>query len=179
MTSFASNIERILEVVLETQATKILDIGPAFGKYPLMFKEAIASNRSEHGDLSPNLSDIVVDGIEYAEYFKQQAPWLENICNTVYWDDMFNKKDFFFNKYQLITMIDVVEHHDKEKIKRFLKKITVPVLISTPKEVVMYPEKHYGFDQHCSQWNDDDFIGWKNYDTNNSFIRLKLSTTID
>ncbi len=174
-TSFSSNIESIVNAVMENTPArnpKILDIGGAFGKYGLLIREGIASIRSEQGDLSPDISDIIIDNLDIATYFTQ-FKWLREIYNHCLTADMFDNTEII-NLYDIALLIDVVEHFSKEQIQDFLSKIKVPVLISTPKEVYMYEHEHYGFAKHISQWSPEDFGDRikKDYSTKDSWIFL-------
>ena len=168
MLSYKENIPTILNAVEESGAKKILDVGCAFGKYGLLIREQYLSKKAE-SEITP-IDDMIIDAVEYTKYFYDR-PALKNIYNNVYPESMFDMVDIgLFERYDLVLLIDVVEHYDKDFMKKFLSKINTKVLISTPKETVMYTEKYYG-DGHChiSQWNKDDFIG-KDYSNNLSHI---------
>lgn len=167
MLSYKENIPKILQAIDESGAKKILDIGCAFGKYGLLIREQYLSKRAET-ELSPT-DDMVIDAIEYTKYFYER-PALKYIYNTVITKSMFEVEDF--SKYDLVLLIDVVEHYPKKEMKAFLRKIKTKVLISTPKDVVMYTEKYYGDEHvHVSQWNNFDFWG-KKYSTDLSHIYI-------
>jgi 2-polyprenyl-3-methyl-5-hydroxy-6-metoxy-1,4-benzoquinol methylase len=88
---------------------------------------------------------------------------------------MFDLTDKELAKYELVTMIDVIEHWDKDIIKDFLKRIPGKILISTPKEVCFYTKEYYGDKHtHCSQWFYEDFkdFNTKDYSTAQSYILL-------
>lgn len=168
MLSFKENIPKILEVVENSGAKKILDVGCAFGKYGLLIREQYLSKKAEW-EIIPT-DDMQIDAVEYTSYFNER-PALENIYNTVYKEDMFNFDKF--NDYDLVMLIDVVEHYPKEVIKEFLSKIKTKVLISTPIQTCMYTQEYYGDPHHhISQWSTDDFKGL-NYSTNLSYIYVE------
>lgn len=172
LTSFANNIETICQAVIDSKATKIIDIGCAWGKYGLLIREAISSVRSESGDLCPDMSDVVIDAVESGKYFYEKEH-LGFIYNHVLCVDMFKIDPFLYNKYELMLLIDVVEHHEKPKVLEFLKNIKTKVLISSPKHAIMYIDRHYDIDVHVSQWEPSDFDcfpvkTW--YNTDNSWI---------
>jgi 2-polyprenyl-3-methyl-5-hydroxy-6-metoxy-1,4-benzoquinol methylase len=173
LTSFASNIGPILGAVVGTGTNKILDVGCGPGKYGLLIREAIASVRSEAGELSPDLSNLKIDAIESGDYFFKNYP-LEEIYGIIYKKDLFEIDPFIYNQYQLMLLIDVIEHHSKEKIHEFFSKINTRVLISTPKQTVMYTHRHYDIDVHVSQWGPEDFKQYNvvDYSTPDSWIYI-------
>ncbi len=166
LASFPVNISPILDKVVELDPKRILDIGSAFGKFGLLSREAILSTRAERGYLEP-CDDLEIGCVEMAKYF-QNTPYHENLyqfhyhmdARTIEWSEM--------PKFDLVLLIDVVEHWDKEegmKVVAEIKKYTgAKVLISTPRETVMYNHAIYGKDcpTHKSQWLPEDFISLDN-----------------
>lgn len=151
---------------------KIIDIGCGPGKYGLILREAIASVRSESGDLCPDLNDLRIDAVESGDYFFKNYPLYE-IYSNIYHEDMFKIDPFIYSKYDICLLIDVVEHHEKTKTLEFLKNIKTKILISSPKHAIMYIDRHYDIDVHVSQWEPSDFDcfpvkTW--YNTDNSWI---------
>ncbi len=160
MTSYAENIKNILEAVVEVNPKKVLDIGSAFGKYSILVREAILSIRAEKGDLTPQ-DDIEIGCVEMADYF-QSLPWHDSLYKYHYHTDAQSLEWETMPKFDLVLLIDVVEHWTKEESKKLIediKKTGANVLISTPKNVHFYQEEYYGKDcpKHISQWEREDF----------------------
>lgn len=161
MASFPNNVEPILNIIVKQDPKRILDIGSAFGKFSLLIRESILSMRAERGDLEP-VDDLEIGCVEMAKYFQNQ-PYHENLyqfhyhmdARTIDWSEM--------PKFDLVLLIDVVEHWTKEegiRIVADIKKYTgAKILISTPRETVMYDHAIYGKDcpTHKSQWIPGDF----------------------
>lgn len=82
-----------------------------------------------------------------------------------------------YNPLPLITIIDVIEHYPKEEMFEWLKKQTIPVLVSTPKETVMYTRELFADPHvHQSQWTQQDtdqFKNIKDFSSPFSFIFIK------
>lgn len=165
MTSYVENIPRILELAVTGSPRRILDIGAGFGKFSLLLREALMSIRIEAGDLEPDPEETSVDCVEAAPYF-QTMPWHDKLYNEHFhrsflWPHMAPEA---FVPYDLILMIDVVEHHPVAEIKNWLgqvRKISpARILVSTPKHVVFYKEHYYGdgCPVHVSQWTEADFF---------------------
>ena len=71
MTSFIDNIPVIVNTVAEAKPKNLLDVGPAFGKYGLLIKEALLSLQAEADDLFPK-PNFKISGCENADYFLKQ-----------------------------------------------------------------------------------------------------------
>ena len=154
--SFPDSIDKILDLGLSIEPKKIMDIGSGFGKMGLLFKEAIASQRSTADNLNPDLSDIIIDSCENAEYF-HNVGWIKEIYRNCYTCSCFDISKEELNKYDLILLIDVIEHWTKEEYEKFIDGITTNILISTPKDIGEDKVLHYGFEAHKTQFKLEDF----------------------
>ncbi len=161
MTSFPDNLKPIIEAIVELDPKRILDVGTAFGKFSLLAREAILSGRAERGDLEP-VDDLEIGCVEMAKYF-QNTPYHEKLYQFHYHMDAQHIEWSEMPKFDLVLLIDVVEHWDKEegmKVVADIKKYTgAKILISTPLETVMYDHPIYVKDcpTHKSQWTPEDF----------------------
>jgi 2-polyprenyl-3-methyl-5-hydroxy-6-metoxy-1,4-benzoquinol methylase len=180
MASFPNNVEPILNLIVGRDPKRILDIGSAFGKFSLLIRESILSVRAERGNLTPT-DDLEIDCVEMAKYF-QNLPYHANLYQNHYHMDARDIDWKTMPKYDLVLLIDVIEHWTKEegiRVVADIKKHTgARVLISTPRETVMYEEEIYGADcpNHKSQWLPMDFYKIKtladDYSTICSYIFL-------
>ncbi len=172
MISFAENIVPILSIIKEINPKTILDVGSGFGKYSLLTREALLSQRAERGEIIP-VDDIVIDCIEPSKYF-QDLKFHNYLYENHYHVGLEN---FVPSKnYDLVLMIDVVEHKEKEEMKNHiarLKNSCSKILISTPKQVIFYKEEYYGdhCQHHISQWTKEDFVG-QDYSNERSWVFL-------
>jgi len=161
MTSFTENIQPIIEAIEVLNPKSVLDVGCGFGKYAILIREALMSAKVRQGDLTPK-DDLRIDCAEIAQYFVN-LPYLRAIYTGQYWRDVRELPSHTLKKYDLILLIDVVEHWDKESALEFIRKAkenqNTRVLVSTPKKVLMYTEEYYGKDclKHISQWETKDF----------------------
>jgi 2-polyprenyl-3-methyl-5-hydroxy-6-metoxy-1,4-benzoquinol methylase len=168
MTSFSENIKPILEAIVAANPKKILDIGSGFGKFGILAREAILSVRAESGDLTPT-DNLEVDCVEMAKYFQNQ-PYHEKLYQNHYHMDARNIEWEEMPKFDLVLLIDVVEHWSKEEAVKIIKEIKeftgAKILISTPREVAMYEKDYYGIDcpKHESQWTTSDFHAINHHD---------------
>lgn len=171
MTSFLDNIPTIVRASVDCKPNKILDIGAGFGKFGLLIKEALLSLQAEAGDMNPK-PNFIIDACESAVYFLNQpafASIYDNICPS----DVRTLSREQLQEYDLLLLIDVVEHWPKEDYFNFIKKLApgTRVLVSTPKEVVFYEEPYYGIEKHQTQFAESDFSG-ENLSTKDSLIFL-------
>ena len=168
--SYLSNIPQILQAVKESGARTILDIGPGFGKYGLLIREQYLSDKAAAGELTP-VDDLNIDCIETTKYFLDNKRLL-SLYRSVTEGDF---RDLSPLNYDLILLIDVIEHYPKEEILKWLHNNKGPYLISTPKDTTMYTQHFYGDPHvHQTQWDKSDFLEFsiKDYSTSDSHILL-------
>lgn len=171
MTSYSTNISAILSVIMELNPVKVLDVGSGFGKFGLLTRELLLSKYAEDkGDILPK-DYLTIDCVEEADYFINQQ-YHDKIYNNHWHEDFFKIPIEQLNSYDLLLLIDVIEHWDKKIAKDWLRKIKTKVLISTPKNVVFYEKEYYKSRKHVSQWKRYDFNGTE-YSTEKSFIFLE------
>ena len=169
MLSFTENITTILRAISESNAKSILDVGGGMGKYAILIRENDISSQAERGDMEPNRS-IKINCCEDTEYFIKQE-YHQYLYDSHTHISVFDKEEF---TDELTIFIDTIEHWSKEKTLELFNKINGRILISTPKNTVMYTEHYYGDDRHhMTQWTQDDFVGWKDYSTPQSYIFLR------
>lgn len=174
MLSFPENIPLILRAVKETQAKKILDCGPGYGKYGLLVREQYLSAKAELGELIPT-DDMRLIGCELTEYFVKR-PSLAAIYDDVWPTDFMKIPDHDLMGIELVMMIDIVEHHDKEPVLDFIRRAAAAgaqILVSTPRRTVMYEQHFYGDPHHHkTQWLPGDFneFEMRDYSNDQSWI---------
>jgi len=153
MLSYTENIPIILKAVAESGAKTILDVGAGMGKYGLLIREQHLSMQAEAGSLYP-IDKLFIDACEDTPYFTKR-PAVKAIYNKVITESYFGilgKARY----YQLVLLIDIIEHYKKESIMVALKLLPrTQILISTPKQVTMYKKHYYGDRRHhVTQWTD-------------------------
>ena len=175
MTSLSNNIPVILDIILFLKPKRVVDIGSGFGKFGLMTREVLLASRAESDkDLLPK-DNIIIDSVEESEYFYSKKIH-ESIYNNTYKEDALNISNEFYEKYDLILLIDVVEHWNKEVAIKFINSINTNILISTPKKVHFFKDKYYGSREHISQFTKEDFKSMgivDDHSTDKSFIYFK------
>lgn len=155
MLSYPENIPDILRVVARLNPPSVLDVGAGLGKYGLLIREQYLSDKAAGGQLVPQ-DDLFLEACEMTPFFLQR-PELSAIYDVVHGRDFREFPASALRPDELVLMIDVVEHYEKEEVLKWLRTISERVLVSTPKETVMYQEHFYGDPHHhCSQWSPAD-----------------------
>jgi 2-polyprenyl-3-methyl-5-hydroxy-6-metoxy-1,4-benzoquinol methylase len=120
-----------MDLLVNLNPSSLLDVGTGFGKYGLLCREYL-----ELWDGRENYSQFLrrIDGVEVFENYI--TPVHEFVYNRVYIRnilELMNELDF---SYDLILLVDVLEHFNKSEGKMLLTKILANnkgALISTPK----------------------------------------------
>jgi hypothetical protein len=140
-----------MDLIINLNPNSILDIGAGFGKYGLLCREYLElwDGRQRYDEFTRR-----IDAVEaFEEYI---TPVHRFVYNNVYVDDVLNIIDNLELNYELILLIDVLEHFDKEKGALLVRKILTGnggIIISTPKKFInqidMFCNK---YEMHRSQW---------------------------
>lgn len=144
-------IQTIIELMLFTNPSSILDVGIGFGKYGFLAREYLElwNTDQPYGKWTRR-----IDGIEaFPDYI---TPAHRFIYNNIYVGNAVEAIASLDTHYDLLLLIDVVEHFEyKEGIEllRLCKDRSRNVLVSTPKDMGKQ-ESLFGnpHEQHKFQW---------------------------
>lgn len=149
-------LNEIVDLIFRTNPRKLLDIGIGFGKYGFLAREYLElwDGRDIYNDWKRQ-----IDGIEAFDSYI--TPVHQHIYNTIYKGNALHILPEMKEHYDLVLMIDVLEHFTFEeglKILESCKRISSNILISVPK-VVSAQETFSGnpFEEHKCQWKKKDF----------------------
>lgn len=132
---------------------RVLDVGVGHGKYGLLVREYLG-DRLE-----------LIDGVEAESRYVNRFPWLEEVYRLIYEaaiEDLVDERapwatptdPTILGTYDLVLMLDVLEHLDYEPAREVLKAIPAPVVISTPRDYFQNPEHvEYPTENHRSHWS--------------------------
>jgi 2-polyprenyl-3-methyl-5-hydroxy-6-metoxy-1,4-benzoquinol methylase len=144
-------ISKIIDLIINLNPNSILDIGAGFGKYGLLSREYLElwDGRQRYDEFTRR-----IDAVEaFEEYI---TPVHRFVYNNVYVDDVFNIIDNLELNYELVLLIDVLEHFDKEKGALLVRKILTRnggIIISTPKKFINQIDTFGNeYEMHRSQW---------------------------
>ena len=158
--SHPDELNEIAGLILRTDPESVLDVGVGFGKYGVLAREYLElwDGRNRYGDWKRR-----IDGIEaFADYL---TPLHEYIYDRVHVGNALDILPSLEPNYDLILLIDVLEHFDYSEGMRILElcmKIARNTLISTPKKVGKQ-EDAFGnpFEAHKFQWEKKHFDVFK------------------
>jgi SAM-dependent methyltransferase len=158
--SFIDQTPTIIHLLQKLKPKSILDIGKGFGKYGFLIHEYVGIDNTKK--LNPakslrELSNIVIDAVEVDEDL--MLPHLSQLYNNIYFGDVLQ----LYNDlpvYDLVLMIDIIEHIDKEKalvlLQYFLNNGS-KIIIATPKDFFEQELYESEFEHHVSHWTINDF----------------------
>lgn len=158
-TSWIKAVPEILEEVKAFNPVSILDIGIGFGKYGVLLREELELPNERYKKLDWH---IRIDGIEaFASY---QNPIHDYVYDKLYYGNVFDRIHQL-PQYDVVLLIDVLEHFEKEEgkevIKQIMKHTNKALIISTP--LYPDPQKEYltnKYEEHKSRWTPLDFTGF-------------------
>ncbi len=153
-TSDYRHIVSVLDHILALSPKSILDIGIGFGKMGVLLREYldIWNGRYEREKWTTKIY-----GIEVFE--KYHNPIYDYIYDRVLIGNAIELVENF-SDIDLIIMMDVLEHLDKDSGLALIDKcinISKAVLITTPKEFFINDYSHNIYEKHQSLWTVDDF----------------------
>lgn len=153
-------LTQIVEIIRVLNPSSVLDVGIGFGKYGVLAREYLDVNS---GHLRPTEWQRRIDGIEaFRSYL---SPLHEYIYDHVYVGDAREVIKHLNIRYDLILLIDMLEHFDRDQGLSFLSDLTTigrNVLVSTPGGYVEQgPLFGNQFEEHHSGWHKRDFSDFK------------------
>ncbi len=148
-----SQINKITQLIHIANPKKILDIGIGCGKYAFLSREYL----DKPYESTPY--KIIIHGVEaHQEYI---TPIHELLYDKIFKGDFLITKNQIDDNYDLILLIDVIEHFNREdgiNLINFLLKRTKNLLIATPDGFIEQEEVYNNpYEIHKSGWSKTDF----------------------
>lgn len=149
-------LTQIVEIIRVLDPSSVLDVGIGFGKYGLLAREYLDVNS---GHLRRADWRRRIDGIEaFRDY---QSPLHEYVYDHIFFGDARKVVKDLDMRYDLILLIDMLEHFNRDQGLSFLSDLTTigrNVLVSTPGGYVEQgPLFGNQFEEHHSGWHKRDF----------------------
>jgi hypothetical protein len=145
-------ISKIMNLIIHLAPKSLLDIGPGFGKYGLLCREYLdmwQDDGQAYGTFSTRIDAIEV-------FQKYLTPVHKYVYDHVHVGDALALIDTV-PRYDLILMIDVLEHFDRERGRTLLDKAlkkSENLLISVPRDLgdqgELFGNKH---ETHLGAWS--------------------------
>jgi hypothetical protein len=145
------HISKVMQIIMALNPMKVLDIGTGFGKYGVLCREYLElwDGRQKY-EFSRR-----IDGVEvFKEYL---TPLHQFIYDNIYNDNILTFIDKLEMGYDLVLLLDVLEHFEKVEgvllLDSLLSKNT-GVLISTPKKPSAQKDAFGNiYEAHRSAWS--------------------------
>lgn len=144
----------VLDRVVEYQPKSILDIGPGFGKWGVLFREYLDIWKV---DKPYNQRVVNITGIEVFEEYDNPI-W--QVYDKVITKDVMSIIPLLSKiKFDLLFMGDVIEHFAKIDAQQLLRELFYKhLIIITPLNVLPQQSVYNNeFEVHKSTWNKTDF----------------------
>jgi 2-polyprenyl-3-methyl-5-hydroxy-6-metoxy-1,4-benzoquinol methylase len=144
----------VVAIVRALRPSSILDVGPGFGKYGLLLREYL-----EIWELRYQKKDwkVRLDCVEAFESYL--TPVHEYVYDKIYVGDICELVDEL-GEYNLILMVDVLEHLTKEQgesLLRSFKSKTQHILVVCPRQVSPQGEVFENpYEVHKHQWTEEE-----------------------
>jgi hypothetical protein len=157
--SDSHQISPIIDIIRAVQPQSVLDIGVGFGKFGFLCREYLElwDGRDQYNDWRRR-----IDGVEAFEAYI--TPLHRLIYSNLYTGNALDVLPTLTTYYDLILLIDVIEHFTVEQGMRLLNECSRRargLIVSTPL-VVSAQESAFGnaFETHRSQWTPSAFDIW-------------------
>lgn len=132
----------IVHLAWSVQPTSVLDVGPGHGKYGLLLREYLPPlDRLDACEAEPTY----VTDVLFAVY---DSVYVQSVCTL---------DDAVLAAYDLVLMVDVIEHLDRQAGLELLGRIPGHIVVCTPAEFFQNPPGLPASEQHRSLWTADDF----------------------
>lgn len=158
-TSHLHQLNEIVEAIMLINPQSILDVGVGFGKYGVLVREFLELH---DGREQYHTWQRRIDGIEaFADYL---TPLHEFIYDTVYVGDALTLLPTLPETYDLILLIDVLEHFPRDIGETLVQNCLQRghnLLISTPGWFIPQEAAFANpYERHHSLWTRTDFRPW-------------------
>lgn len=167
-TSHFEVTSKVMEIVTNINPKSVLDIGVGFGKNGMLCREFLDVWQGRYP--GKDKWQARIDGIEiFSDY--QNPIWAFCYDEVIIGNVMDHLERL--KKYELVLLIDVIEHLTKDEGMAVLEAITGFYIVSTPRVLYRTEEGAFGneHERHVSRWYSSEFpnslcfpsqlLGWK------------------
>lgn len=126
----------------EVAPHRVVDLGPGFGKAAAILREYL-------------IKPIIIDAVEMEPSYVDDR--LLALYNHIDIADATTLPASYFDQYDLVMMIDVIEHMEKQDGLDLLARIPGNIIVCTPENFFDNPPDLPPSENHRSLWTLDDF----------------------
>lgn len=154
-TSQHHQIPKILDLMIAADPKSMLDVGVGFGKFGVLAREYLElwDGREEYGHFVRR-----IDGIEAFKGYL--TPLHDFIYDHIYLGDAAEIVPTLRDRYELVLLIDVLEHFEKPAGARLLKTLLKKnrgVIVSVPRDIGDQGEVFGNLhEEHKAEWKKSD-----------------------
>ncbi len=155
------HISKIMDLIMALKPKSVLDIGAGYGKYGVLCREYL-----ELWDGRQNYYERLrrIDGVEVFENYI--TPLHKYVYDHIYIGDIIKLVSQIDFKYDLVLLIDVLEHFSKLEGESLMTKLlekNIGILISTPRKPTVQKEAFGNvYESHRSRWRKQELARFGN-----------------
>ncbi|MDQ2685271.1 MAG: class I SAM-dependent methyltransferase [Thermoproteota archaeon] len=163
------HISKIMEMIISVDPKSVLDMGSGFGKFGVLCREYLElwDGRQKY-EFNRRIDCVEV-------FQKYISPLYEYVYDNVYNNNILEVAPKLDIKYDLILLIDVLEHFEKNDGVNLLKTLLANnecILVSTPKKPTAQKDAFDNvYETHRSVWSAEELSSLGN----TAFIRDDIS----
>lgn len=140
---------KILNLIWEVRhhVRSIVDVGAGYGKYGGLIREYVFPESNRVHLTALEVHDGYVTKERYCQY--DDVLIIDARSESIDWQ-----------AWDLVLMVDVIEHLEKDEALELLDRIPGYVIVGTPVEFFQNPSGLPDSEKHRSHWKREDFAGW-------------------
>jgi hypothetical protein len=149
-------ITLMMDHVVRLRPRRVLDIGPGYGKWGFLVREALDFM---DGRVERSSWEVRIDGLDAFPYESPLLSWAYDTVTTKPALEVVDQLD----GYDLVILGDVIEHFSKDDGMRLLRSLLGAnrnVLVATPLDFFQQEIAGNPYEQHLSLWGQEDFAEW-------------------
>lgn len=148
------HISKMIDWIIKTHPTSILDIGVGYGKWGFLAREYTDINNHNY---APATWQVRIDGVE--AFPRYATPTYDYVYSQIYYGDARELLPTLPD-YDLVILGDVIEHFSKEDGRQLLAQLRKKarfILLSSPTQFFQQELFCNDYETHRSLWGVHDF----------------------
>ena len=157
-TSDIANVPPVIKEAVRLRPRSVLDLGVGFGKYGVLLREKLDI---EPGRVKPEHWSVTIDGVEAFERYRN--PIYGFVYNRLAFED-FSQDPDKYRAYDLVLLIDSLEHLDKQVGRRVLGRLRSNnrhLIVSCPNfDCPQGAVNGNEYERHRARWYPREFVAF-------------------